>query len=472
MAHYERLSALDAMFLGIEDENCHMHIAATLVFDGEPLRDAEGRLDVERIRTYLQSRLHLVPRYRQRLAYIPYQRHPVWIDDARFNIFYHVRHAALSPPASDQRLKRLLGRILSEKLDRTKPLWEIWIVEGLPGGRVAMVAKAHHAMVDGISGMGLLTALLSPAPDAAFAPGPAWAPRARPSAARLVADEAWRRGVAVMDTARLAAQAALRPWAVIGPLVDTMRGMADVVGAGAGAASVTPLNPPIGPHRRYDWVRFDLEHVKAVKRALGGTVNDVVLATVAGAVRRFLLKRSVLPDGLDFRVLVPVSLHAAGEQGVVGNHVANMIARLPVGGADIEARYHGILDHMQTLKRSAQVRGGQLLEAFADRFAPSVLASIVQFALSGLTYNLVVTNVPGPQTPLYLLDAPLREFYPTVPLFRNQGLGLALFSYAGGLYWGLNADWDALPDVHDFTAALTQEFGALREVAHRRTAAA
>jgi WS/DGAT/MGAT family acyltransferase len=472
MAHYERLSALDAMFLGIEDENCHMHVAATLVFDGEPLRDAEGRLDVERIRGYLQSRMHLVPRYRQRLAYIPYQRHPVWVDDARFNIFYHVRHAALPPPGSERRLKRLLGRILSQKLDRTKPLWEIWFIEGLEGGRIAMVAKAHHAMVDGIAGMGLLTALLSPVPDTAFLPGPAWAPRTRPSAARLVADEAWRRGAAVVDTARLAAQTALRPWTAIGPLVDTMRGMADVVGASTGAASVTPLNPPIGPHRRCDWVRFDLDQVKAVKRALGGTVNDVVLATVAGAVRRFLLERSVLPDGLDFRVLVPVSLHAADEHGVVGNRVANMIARLPVDGADVETRYHRVLDHMQMLKRSAQVRGGELLETLADRFAPSVLASIVQFALRGLTYNLVVTNVPGPQIPLYLLGAPLRAFYPTVPLFRSQGLGLAIFSYAGGLYWGLNADWDGLPDLHAFTAALTLEFDALREVAHRRTVAA
>jgi WS/DGAT/MGAT family acyltransferase len=468
MAEYERLSALDAMFLGIEDDNCHMHVAATMVFDGAPLRDASGRLDMERIRTYLQARLHLVPRYRQRLAWIPYQRHPVWVDDGRFNIFYHVRHSALPAPGSERQLKRLIGRILSQKLDLSKPLWEMWVIEGLDGGRVAMVAKGHHAMVDGISGMGILTALLSASSDPAFDAGPPWSPRPQPSHARLLADEAWRRGSAVAETAATVVRSALRPWRALGSLAETVRGMTEVVGAGATNASFTPLNPPLGPHRRYDWVRFDLDAVKAVKRALGGTVNDVVLATVTGAVRRFLLTRAVLPDGLDFRALVPVSLHASDERGTVGNRVANLIARLPIGGSDLETRYLRVLDHMEALKRSQQVHGGELLEALADRFAPSVLASIVRYAMNGLTYNLVVTNVPGPQMPLYLLGAPLREFYPTVPLFRNQGLGIALFSYAGGLYWGLNADWDGLPDVHEFTAALTGEFDDLCAFARRR----
>jgi diacylglycerol O-acyltransferase len=470
MAGYERLSALDAMFLGIEDENCHMHVAATMVFDGAPLADDHGRLDMGRIRRYLQSRLHLVPRYRQRLSWIPYQRHPVWVDDARFNIFYHVRHTALPAPGSERQLKRLLGRILSQKLDLSKPLWEWWVIEGLERGRVAMVAKGHHAMVDGISGMGILTALLSPSPEPDFTPGPPWSPKPRPSHARLLVDEAWRRGSAAFDAAVATARSAVRPWAALGSLAETVRGMAEVVGVGLRAASFTPLNPPLGPHRRYDWLRFDLGSVKAVKRALGGTVNDVVLAVVAGAVRRFLLGRDVRPDGLEFRALVPVSLHMANETGVVGNRVANMIARLPVGGGNAERRYYDVVDHMQVLKRSQQVRGSELLESFADRFAPSVLASIVQLALTGLTYNLVVTNVPGPQQPLYMLGAPLLEFYPMVPLFRNQGLGVALFSYAGGLYWGLNADWDGLPDLHAFTTALGAEFEEISSLANQRGA--
>jgi WS/DGAT/MGAT family acyltransferase len=347
----------------------------------------------------------------------------------------------------------------------------MWVLEGLEGGRVAVVAKAHHAMVDVISGMGILTALLSPSADPTFTIGPPWTPRPQPSHARLLADEFWRRGSALVDTAASVTRAAVRPWGALGTIVETIRGMTEVVGAGATHASLTPLNPPLGPHRRYDWLRFDLGAVKDVKRALGGTVNDVVLATVAGAVRRFLLNRSVRPDGLDFRALVPVSLHAADERGSVGNRVANMIARLPVGGFDLEARYGSVLAHMQALKRSYQVRGGELLETLADRFAPSVLASIVRYAMNGLTYNLVVTNVPGPQVPLYLLGAPLREFYPMVPLFRNQGLGIALFSYNGGLYWGINADWDGIPDVHEFTHALDAEFDDLRAFAVRRDGA-
>lgn len=465
MAHYERLSALDASFLEIEDVASHMHVAAALIFDAVPLRAAHGGVDMERIRGYVASRLHLIPRYRQRLAYIPFERHPVWIDDDRFNLFYHVRHTALPRPGEERQLKRLCGRIMSQKLDPTKPLWEVWVVEGLEGDRFALIAKAHHAMVDGISGMDVLTVLLSPAATTAFDPGPPWTPRSAPTGIDLVLGEAWRRATGLTIAAGAVARTLRRPWTALREAGDGLAGIIETLRLSGAPASATPLNRTIGPHRRFDWARFDLDAVKAVKQRLGGTVNDVVLATVSGAARRFLAGRGVSVGRLDFRAMVPVSVRAVSEHGTLGNRVANFIAPLPVDEPDPLARYRRVVRTTTEQKGSRVVHGTELIEEIGNWTSTAVLTQFMRMAATRRPFNVVVTNVPGPPIPLYLLEAPLRATYPMVPLFANQALGFALFSYAGNLFWGLNSDWDAVPDLHDLATALDAELELLRDVA-------
>jgi WS/DGAT/MGAT family acyltransferase len=469
--HYERLSALDASFLEIEDASSHMHVAVALLFDAAPLRGSHGGLDMERIRGYVESRLHSIPRYRQRLSHIPLERHPVWVDDERFNLFYHVRHTALPRPGEERQLKRLCGRILSQKLDPTKPLWEIWVVEGLEGDQFALVAKAHHAMVDGISGMDLLAVMLSPSPCSTYDPAPPWQPRPAPSATELLVGELWRRGTGVLAFARSGAQALASPLASLAAVWERAGGILEALAPGSVPASPTPINPPIGPHRRFDWLRLSLDEVKAVKRGLGGTVNDVVLATVVGAARRFLVARGVRTEGLDFRALVPVSVRGADQRGQPGNRVANFVAHLPIDADDPKLRYARVVDVTSQLKHSRAVQGAELLEELGDWTMTALLSQVMRLAIRRRAYNIVVTNIPGPQLPLFLLDAPLRESYPMVPLFENQAVGVALFSYAGGLFWGLNADWDAVPDLHDLTVALREEFDVLHRLAGSAAAA-
>lgn len=462
--HYERLSALDSSFLQIEDANTHMHVQATLLFEPGPLATPDGGIDMERVRAYVESRLKHIPRYRQRLEYIPYEQHPVWIDDDRFNLFYHVRHTSLPRPGSERQLKRLCGRILSQKLDATKPLWEIWFVEGLEGGRFAMVCKAHHCMVDGVSGIDLLTVLLSPTPETDFDAGEPWIPRPAPSPTQLVAGELWRRAAMPLDLARAAARVVSEPARILGDAVETAVGLANVIGETTTPASETPINPErIGPHRRFDWTRMDLNEIKAVKTRLGGTVNDVVLATVVGALRRFLPKRGVRVEDLDFRALVPVSVRRKNEHGTLGNKVAQMMARLPLDERDPYRRLERVTAVTTQLKQSHQIEASELLEEFSDWGPTGLMTQLMKLGSQRRMFNIVVTNVPGPPVPLYLLGAPMLGPIPAVPLFTNQALGIALFSYTDGLYWGVSADWDAVPDLHEFVEALNDGFRELVE---------
>ena len=470
-SHYERLSALDASFLEIENASSHMHVAVALLFDAAPLRASHGGIDMERVRAYVESRLQLLPRYRQRLTYVPVERHPAWIDDERFNLFYHVRHSALPRPGEERQLKRLCGRLLSQKLDSTKPLWEIWVVEGLEGDQFALVAKAHHAMVDGVSGLDLLAVMLSPTPSATFEPAPPWRPRPGPTPAELLMGEFWRRSTGALSAARMGAGVLASPFQSLQRGWERAGDILEVLGSGSVPASPTPINSPIGPHRRFDWLRMSLDDVKAVKRELGGTVNDVVLATVAGAARRFLISRGLRTEGLDFRALVPVSLRSDEQRGELGNRVANFIAGMPIEEPDPRRRYARIVDETSRRKRSRAVQGSELLEDIGDWTMTAVLSQLIRLSVRRRAYNIVVTNVPGPQLPLFLMEAPLREAYPMVPLFENQAVGIALFSYAGGLFWGINADWDAVPDLHDLTIALREEFDVLHRLSGSATAA-
>jgi len=463
-SHYERLTAVDAAFLAIEEETAPMHVGAVAVFDAGPLARPEGGIDIERIRRFVESLL--VPRYRQRIAYVPLSRHPVWVDDDRFNLNYHVRHLSLPAPGDERQLKRLAGHVFALPLDRGRPLWELWVVEGLAGNRFAILTKTHHCMIDGIGSADLMVATMSTSPDAKpLAVAKRWRPRPAPSGVELVRGELQRTLAGGLGALAAVPRAAAHPVEAARSVRDAVAGIGEALAASLHRASPTPLNLAIGPHRRFDWVRFDLAAVKQVKNALGGTVNDVALATVAGAMRRFLRRRGVDVAALDFRAMVPVNLRAPSESGVVGNRVTMMSAPLPLGEKRPRTRLARVVATTRRLKSSQQARGVELIEGFGELGGTALFAQLARMTALTRPFNVVVTNVPGPQFRTYLLGAPLVEAYPLVPLYRNQALGIALFSYDGGLYWGLNADWDALPDLHDLAEALAAEFEALRRAA-------
>lgn len=466
---YERLSAQDSSFLLFETPATHMHLGGTTIFDIGPLATPAGGVDVDRIRRYIASRLHWIPRYRQKLKFIPIENHPVWVDDDRLNLHYHVRHTALPRPGTDRQLKELSARILSQQLDRGKPLWEVWIVEGLEGGRFAMIVKTHHCVVDGISGAGLMSVLLSPVPDDRIEPAPQWRPRPAPSNVDLLREALRFRARQTAEVGQLLGDLVRRRGQQRSRVAENLATAWETISEGLKLAAPTPLNRPIGHYRRFDWKVMSIEQVKEVKNRLGGSINDVVLATVAGAVRRFLGWRGALRKRLDFRAVVPVSVRSSEEQSQSGNRVSAWLLSLPVAEADPLRRYFAVRRTTERLKRTNQARGIEILTRLAELSTP-ILTLGVGLASRMSPYNLIVTNVPGPPAPLYMLGAPMIEAFPHVPLFENQGLAVALFSYHGRLCWGFNADWDLVPDLDVFVAAVERSFSELyaRATAARR----
>lgn len=463
--YYERLSALDASFLGLEDSNFHMHVGAVSIFDAGPVRTTEGGVDIEKIRQAIHARLHLVPRFRQRIAYIPYERHPVWVDDNRFRLAYHVRHTALPKPGDERTLKRLVGRIMSQPLDRKRPLWEMWVVEGLENDRFALVSKTHHCMVDGISGADLMSVILSPFPETDPGVPEPWSPRPQPTPAQLLVDDLLRRAEQPLAAAKAIIDTLRHPEQRVHEIADAIEGIIETLAPALSPVSPTPLQVEVGPHRRFDWTDMPLAEVKEVKRILGGTVNDVVLATVSGALRRFFERRGLNPDELEIRAMVPVSVRAHDQRGTLGNRVTQIAAPLPVHIADPVARLRAVTDTTKDLKESKQALGGEVLTAISEWTVPNLLVQAVRLAARTRPYNLIVTNVPGPQVPLYLLGAQMRTAYPVVPLFENIGVVVGLFSYNGGLFWGVNADWEHFPDLHDFILDIEHAFRELQAAA-------
>lgn len=466
--HYDRLSALDRSFLDLEGANTHMHVAGCFLFEKGPLATPSGGVDIEKIRDYVESRLHRIPRYRQRIAWIPVENHPVWVDDDSFNIHYHVRHTALPAPGDERQLKRLCGRVMSQQLDRGKPLWEMWVVEGIEHDRFALICKTHHCMVDGVSGVDLLAVLLSPVPDKDFEPAARWMPNPVPSGGALLRDAVLRRFELPIAMAGAVGAAVRDPSAAASRASEALGAFGETLRTAFSPATDTPLNRPIGPHRRFDWVGFDIDEVKRVKNHLGGTVNDVVLATVAGAVGRFLEQRGISVGrqrAMDFRAFCPVSVRADHEKGALGNRVSGMVAKLPIAEQDPRRRIERVRRITKHLKETKQALGAELLTSVSEWTAPTLASMASRLAFENRTANVVVTNVPGPQIPLYLLGSRMAETYPMVPLFSSQGLGIALFSYAGGLYWGCVCDWDQFPDLHDFVCAIDASFRDLCDAA-------
>ena len=461
MANPDRLTGLDSSFLHLEHDATHMHVAGCMVLLGEP--PAYDELVDE-----IVSRLHLVPRYRQRLAFVPLnQGRPVWVDDPHFNVRFHVRHTALPQPGGDQQLRRLAGRVFSQPLDRSRPLWELWLVEGLSDDRFAILSKTHHALVDGISGVDIVSVLFDSSPDP-MPVSPAeqqWIPRPLPSNAQLLADALLERATVPAEIAR-GVKATLRgPRQVAGRVGNAVGGVGAVARAGLQTAPMTPFNVRIGPHRRFTWVRGDLSQFKAIKNALGGTVNDVVLAVVADTLGRYLRLHGEETDDLVLRAMVPVSVRADVERGALGNRVAAMWAPLPVGPIDPVQRLLTIAKEMDGLKESGQAVGAQVLTELSG-FAPStIMAQAARLQARQRLFNIVVTNVPGPQFPLYILGRQLEAAYPMVPLAENQALGIAIMSYNGQLNFGLNADYDAVTDLERLADELRASIAELVDVA-------
>jgi WS/DGAT/MGAT family acyltransferase len=462
---FDRLSVVDNSFLAIESPTTHQHVAAVLILDATPVTLGDGGIDIDTIRTYIDSRLHLIPRYRQRLATVPLGNRLVWIDDEHFNIHYHVRHTSLPRPGDERQLKRLAARIVSQQLDRAKPLWEIWVVEGLEGNRFAFVAKTHHCMVDGVSGVDLLAVLLNPHDGRDFTAGPRWIPRPAPTPLQIFRDEWLRRLSEPFEVLREMPCPFSAPAGILSSVWEGMSALGETLGIAARPASATPINLPIGPHRRYDWLTLDLGDIKTVKNRLGGTVNDIVLATVAGALRTFLESRRVNVDVLDLRASIPVSIRTDEQRGTLGNQIALWITELPVAERDPRRRLDKVRANTARLKESRQTLGAQVLAAVSEWTSTTLLSLAVRLSTRSRPFNLVVTNVPGPQIPLYLLGAELRECYPMLALLPNQALGVALFSYAGRLCWGFIADWDLIPDLHDFVMAIEASFRELQQAA-------
>ena len=471
-SYFDRLSALDGSFLGIEDGSSHMHIGSVAIFEAGPFATVDGGIDIERIRALMQAELHRVPRYRQRLARTPIFGQPVWIDDDRFNLAYHVRHTHLPKPGDERQLKRLAGRLMSQELDRGKPLWEMWVVEGLTGDRFAIVTKAHHCMIDGVGSVQLTGAMLRSDPDhlPAVDEPPRWLPRPAPSALELVAAEVAHRVTTPLRAVASAIAAAVSPRNAAAGARDIVASLGASLGTGFSSASPTPLNVDIGPHRRFDWTIADLDALKAVRTQHGGTVNDVVLAVLAGAFGSFLRRRGLDPAALDFRAMVPVNVRDATTRSEVGNRVAMIVVHLPLAERDPIRRLQRTVEETQKVKRSRQAAGVQLLESLSDATFPAIMVQFARLTAMARPYNVVVTNVPGPPVPVYVAGARMLECHPLVPLFANQALGIALFSYAGRLHWGFNADWDALPDLHELVDAVERELATYRALGAEPTA--
>ncbi len=451
-AHGDRLTAVDASFLAQEGPTSHMHVGAVMIFEG-PVPAFEALAD------HVRGRLHLVPRFRQKLAFPPLETgRPLWIDDPSFNLEYHVRDTALPAPGSEAQLHALAARIHSQALDRTKPLWELWLVQGLADGRFALITKTHHALVDGVAGVDLATVLF----DQQAVPGPAlhpeapWRPRHSPGGVQMAARGL--RGVAALpfEAAGRVLGAAAHPGDALAQTREALEGLGEVVWAGLNAAPETPLNVEIGPHRRLVTVRAELADFKAIKDAHGGTVNDVVLAVVTGALRRWLQTRGVRTEGLELRALVPVSIRTRHEQNTLGNRLAAMRAPVPIYVEDPLARLRVVRQAMDGLKESKQAVGAEVLAGMQALAPPTILAQASRLNFSTRLFNLLVTNVPGPQFPLYVLGRELRDLFPIAFLPKGHALAVAVMSYDGGMDFGLLGDYDAMPDLEELGVLLSE----------------
>jgi diacylglycerol O-acyltransferase len=433
--HMDRLTSIDASFLTNETDASHMHVGAVLIFEGPP----PGYDD---LLEHIRGRLHLVPRFRQKLAFPPMESgRPFWIDDPSFNLEYHVRHSALPAPGSEEQLERTAARVFSQQLDRTKPLWELWLVQGLKRKRFALISKTHHALVDGVSGVDIATVLfdVKPVPEPAEAEHE-WIPNPEPSAASLLARNVEDLASTPLRLARRIESAVLHPRPAVREVSEAAEAVGEVAWALANPAPEVPLNTEIG--------------------------------VVAGALRRWLHGRGVRTEGVELRALVPMSIRAEDEHGQLGNRIAAMRGPLPVYIADPVRRLEAVREAMQGVKSSKQALGAEVISRFNDFAPPTLLAQASRLNFSTRLFNLIVTNVPGPQIPLYILGRELEDVFPVAFLPENHALAIAIMSYNGKIDFGLLADYDAMEDVEEIAAGIAESIEELEREAERATASA
>lgn len=462
--HLDRLTSTDASFLQRETASAHMHIGGLLLFEGPA--PALGAL-----RNHVRRRLHLVPRYRQKLVFPPRGGgRPLWIDDHEFELEWHVRQASLPAPGDEDLLTELAASIASRPLDRRRPLWELWLVDGIRPAtgatveRFAMVAKHHHALVDGISGVDLATVLLDLTPEP---PRPdttglrPWRAQRPPDSLELLCAGVRDGMRAAISLTTLTARALATPRRSATALSEAGTGLSALLAELGRPAPRTPLNVPIGPQRRLRVVSQRLDDYRAIKSSAGVSVNDVVLTVVAGAAGEWLRSRAYDTDGLELRALVPVSLRAAEERGTLGNRLALMRGPLPVGITDPVRRLRTVSRAMDGLKRSKQAVGAAALAAMSDRLPPAVLAQASRLQFSPWLFNLLVTNVPGPQVPLYIMGKRLTDLIPVAFLPAGHALAVAVMSYDGRIAYGLLGDHASLPDMDVLAGGIDQSLAQL-----------
>ena len=467
----DRLSPLDVSFLYLEEPTTPMHVGGVVLFQAP----SEG-FDHDRLVHLIEDRIGLVPRYRQKVKWVPGRiANPVWVDDEEFDVGYHVRRSALPRPGTEVQLRDLVGRIMSRPLDRNRPLWEMYLVEGLADGKFAILTKTHHAIVDGAGALDIGQVILDISPEPQVHAATHWSPRPEPSDIDLVAS-------AVSEVLRSpgAAVDAVRSGAVdVRETVERMGRRALGLGAAvltmARPPSANPLNTSIGEARRFGMATMRLDDFKAIRKVHGGTINDVVLAIVSGALREWMMTRGESVSSRSaVRALVPVSVRAGDES--TGNHIAAFLVDLPVGEPQAVVRLHRITYEMEQLKSTGQMVGAQALVGIAGFAPPTLHAAAARTAndWSRRMFNLVVTNVPGPQFPLYAAGALMLGAYPVVPLAKGQAVSIGLTSYDGGVYFGLNADRDAMTDVDVLAECLQAAMAELLDTvpAHRRKARA
>ncbi|MGO9030058.1 MAG: WS/DGAT/MGAT family O-acyltransferase [Acidimicrobiales bacterium] len=465
----ERLSALDAEFLHIED-GAHgavqMNIAGVCVFADPPPPLGE-------IEALIASKLHLIPRYRQRVRTVPFELgRPVWVDDPHFDIGYHLRHTALPAPGDDQAFCQLMGWLMSQTLDRDRPLWEAWLVEGMEGGKWALVIKMHHCMVDGVAGVGLANILLEvdPGPGAPIGEPEPWSPSPEPPAVMKVLD-AWGGLLGNTVAATREVPGILRhPVSAARSTLTTAEGMARFLRRLAPTAPLS-IEGAIGPHRVWAFGSASLDDVKTIRKAFGGTVNDVVLAAVAGGYRALLAERGDCVEEAVVRSLVPVSTRRQDGAGMAHNRVSALLYELPVRIADPLERLKAVREQMTDLKASHISEAGEVITSVSDIVPPMVVGQVSRMMIRAMhrfgqhSLNTVTTNVPGPQIPLYFLGHEMLEYRPFVPISHGLRVGTAILSYNGRIFFGVTGEYEAMPDIGVLPAAAAAGIEELRELA-------
>jgi diacylglycerol O-acyltransferase len=457
---YERLTAADAVFLRIETPHEPQHVGSLSVLDGVPLRAVDGRIRFDELREHVARRTVRVPRLRQRIMEVPYgQGRPVWVDDEHFDIDYHVRLTALPRPGDERQLAALMGRLQSLPLDRSRPLWEMWFVDGLADDRVALIIKTHHALGDGIANVDLALALVDlepdPPPDDT---APDWTPRPTPGEAELLGDAIREQFERPGRCARALLGALRDPRPAIDAATNVGRTVANFLAKPAPA----PWNVPVSSHRRWVSASVPMQVVRRVRERHEASINDVVLAACSGALRTFLVEHG--DTGIDQRVIkamVPVSMRGTDQHGdTLGNLVSLIIVELPVDEHDPVVRLERIHAMTSELKGSGLVDGAQRILDIADAITP-LAGPLTRYVSRSIPMNLVITNIPGPPVPLYLCGARFLRVFPYVEVIDNEGLTIAVVSYDDHLHFGITADRDVMADLVDVAASIEQEFAAL-----------